>query len=109
MADKEWEERQKTRQLEMETCPKALDVLGRDDAHDLFTETFNPALAQESSKFTSERRVAASRLLSEVAAEICSPKLAILAVRGRLDAFASVKKVIDDMSAQLLVEKAAET
>merc|ERR1711865_493952 len=37
MTDGEWEERQKTRQLEMEACSKALAVLSSDDAHDLFT------------------------------------------------------------------------
>merc|ERR1740121_2490978 len=41
MTDKEWEERQKTRQLEMEAVSKALAVLSGDDAHDLFTRTFN--------------------------------------------------------------------
>merc|ERR1712039_734840 len=44
MTDKEWEERQKTRQLEMEAVSKALAILSGDDAHDLFTKTFNPAL-----------------------------------------------------------------
>merc|ERR1740138_648446 len=39
--DAEWEERQKTRQLEMEACSKALAVLSSDEAHDLFTKTFN--------------------------------------------------------------------
>merc|ERR1712100_849745 len=47
MTDKEWEERQKTRQLEMEAVSKALAILSGDDAHDLFTRTFNPALVQE--------------------------------------------------------------
>merc|ERR1719409_1041766 len=46
MTDQEWEERQKTRQLEMEACSKALAVLSGDEAHDLFTRTFNPALLQ---------------------------------------------------------------
>merc|ERR1712086_1133299 len=52
MTDGEWEERQKTRQLEMEACSKALAVLSGDDAHDLFTRTFNPAFLQESSQNT---------------------------------------------------------
>merc|ERR1719377_265431 len=39
MTDSEWEERQKTRQLEMEACSKALAVLSGDDAHDTFTST----------------------------------------------------------------------
>merc|ERR1712151_1072155 len=46
MTDKEWEERSKTRQLEMEACSKALAVLSSDDADDLFTRTFNPSLLQ---------------------------------------------------------------
>merc|ERR1712032_461215 len=54
--DAEWEERQKTRQLEMEACSKALAVLSSDDAHDLFTKTFNPAFVQTESATRSERR-----------------------------------------------------
>merc|ERR1719155_398386 len=67
MTDQEWEERQKTRQQEMEACSKALAVLSGDDAHDLFSKTFNPALVQASSTMQSERRLKASRLLSAVA------------------------------------------
>merc|ERR1712151_683152 len=60
MTDGEWEERQKTRQLEMEACSKALAVLSSDEAHDLFTRTFNPALIQStSSTVGSERRARA--------------------------------------------------
>merc|ERR1712113_1053845 len=66
MTDKEWEERQKTRQLEMEAVSKALAVLSGDDAHDLFTKTFNPALLQRGSTAQSKRRAAASKLLSGV-------------------------------------------
>merc|ERR1719469_1467229 len=55
MTDKEWEERQKTRQLEIEAVSKALAVLSGDDAHDLFTKTFNPAFVQSSSAVHSER------------------------------------------------------
>merc|ERR1712113_96679 len=53
MTDKEWEGRQKTRQLEMEAVSKALAVLSSDDAHDLFTRTFNPALLQKESETNS--------------------------------------------------------
>ena len=105
MTDGEWEERQKTRQLEMEACSKALAVLSGDDAHDLFTKTFNPALVQAGAAAHSERRTAASKLLSAVASKLNSPRLAALAVRVRLDAFTRVKKAIDDMVAQLLTEK----
>merc|ERR1711920_6670 len=106
MTDKEWEEGQKTRQLEMEAVSKALAVLSGDDAHDLFTRTFNPAFVQVAEN--SRRRDAASALLSRVAQKVQSPKLATLAYRVKLDAFTRVKKAIDDMVAQLLKEKADE-
>merc|ERR1719364_619249 len=108
MTDSEWEERQKTRQLEMEACSKALAVLSSDDAHDLFTKTFNPSLVQKESSMHSERRSQASKLLSSVAKKLQNPRLATLAVRVRLDAFTRVKKAIDDMVAQLLKEKEDE-
>merc|ERR550532_2836305 len=106
MTDKEWEERQKTRQLEMEAVSKALAVLSGDDAHDLFTRTFNPAFLQMNRQ--DSRRVEASRVLMSAARKLNNPKLSNLAYRVRLDAFTRVKKAIDDMVAQLLKEKADE-
>jgi hypothetical protein len=111
MTDKEWEERSKTRQMEMEAVSKALAVLSGDDAHDLFTRTFNPAFFQASSTSSSvsaRLREQASSLLSEIARKVNNPRLATLAVQVRLDAFTRVKKAIDDMIAQLLTEKADE-
>merc|ERR1712217_373540 len=108
MTDKEWEERQKTRQLEMEAVSKALAILSGDDAHDLFTRTFNPALLQEESSVQKARRAQASKLLTGVANKLNSPRLATLAYKVRLDAFTRVKKAIDDMIAQLLKEKEDE-
>jgi len=104
--DAEWEERQKTRQLEMEACSKALAVLSSDDAHDLFTKTFNPAFVQTEAH--SERRSKAAAVLSAVAKKLNSPRLSAIATKIRLDAFTKVKKAIDDMVAQLLKEKADE-
>merc|ERR1712060_210053 len=86
---------------------KALAVLSGDDAHDLFTRTFNPAFVQESTKNTL-RREQAAKLLSEVAKRLNSPRLSTLAYRVRLDAFTRVKKAIDDMIAQLTKEKEDE-
>merc|ERR1712050_261185 len=108
MTDKEWEERQKTRQLEMEAVSKALAVLSGDDAHDLFTRTFNPSLVQMEAAATSKRREKAAALLTRVANKLSSPRLATLAYKVRLDAFTRVKKAIDDMIAQLLKEKEDE-
>merc|ERR1712232_924018 len=108
MTDKEWEERQNTRQLEMEAVSKALAILSGDDAHDLFTRTFNPALLQEETSMQSSRRAQASKLLKDLADKHGNPKLATLAYKVRLDAFTRVKKAIDDMIAQLLKEKEDE-
>merc|ERR1712241_891971 len=108
MTDKEWEERQKTRSLEMEAVSKALAVLSGDDAHDLFTRTFNPALMQTEVAISSKRREQASKLLSDVAKRLNNPRLSALAYRVKLDAFTRVKKAIDDMIAQLMKEKADE-
>merc|ERR1711907_373060 len=81
MTDAEWEERQKTRQAEMEAVSKALAILSGDDAHDLFTRTFNPSLMQEGASMHSERRTQASNLLAAVAKKLQNPRLATLAVR----------------------------
>jgi chromosome segregation ATPase len=108
MTDAEWEERQKTRQLEMEAVSKALAVLSTDDAHDLFTKTFNPSFLQKETSMQSARRSQASKLLQAVAQKLKNLRLATLAVRVRLDAFTRVKKAIDDMVAQLLTEKEDE-
>jgi len=108
MTDKEWEERQKTRQLEMQAVSKALAILSGDDAHDLFTRTFNPALVQSGSTLHSERRMRASDILSRVGKKFQNPSLSTLAYRVKLDAFTRVKKAIDDMVAQLLKEKEDE-
>merc|ERR1719277_2168237 len=108
MTDSEWEERQKTRQLEMQAVSKALAVLSGDDAHDLFTRTFNPAFLQSGVADQSERRTAAAEVLSRMAMKANNPRLATLAYRVKLDAFTRVKKAIDDMVAELLKEKEDE-
>jgi len=108
MTDQEWEERQKTRQNEMQAVSQALSVLSSDDAHDMFTRTFNPALLQTVSDVESQRRSKVAKLLSAAASKFKNPRLATIAAQVRLDAFTRVKKAIDDMIAQLLKEKEDE-
>jgi septal ring factor EnvC (AmiA/AmiB activator) len=107
--DSEWEERQKTRQLEIEACSKALSVLSADDAHDLFTKTFNPSLLQKDAVMHSDRRSEASKLLSSASHRVKNPRLATLAMKVRLDAFTRVKESIQGMVTELTKEKADET
>lgn len=108
MTDKEWENRQKARQEEMEAVSKALAILTSDDAHDLYTKTFNPSFLQKVQKEAKATQARASNFLKEAAQRLQSPRLGALAVRVRLDAFTRVKKAIDDMITQLLTEKGDE-
>merc|ERR1719316_974143 len=55
-ADQEYEERVKTRNLEIEAVSKALEYLSSDEAHELFTKTFNPALIQISSMDSQQKQ-----------------------------------------------------
>merc|ERR1719265_762277 len=104
--DAEWEMRQKDRQLEIEGCSKALAILSSDDAHDLFSKTFN--FLEKSDSKHQQMRLAASKRLMATAVKTNSPLLTALATRIRLDAFTKVKKAIDDMVAQLLKDKEDE-
>jgi chaperonin cofactor prefoldin len=107
VTDEEWEERQKTRQMEMQACSKALAVLSSDDAHDLFKNTFNPGFLQVSVSHPEQRSKAATVLVA-AAKHLHSPRLSALAHQVKLDAFTKVKKAIDDMITQLGKEKEDE-
>jgi len=108
MTDQEWEERQKTRQEEMAAVSKALAILSSDDAHDLFTKTFNPEFTQTATATHSKRREQAAQLLVTAARKFQNPRMAQLAQAVRLDAFVKVKKAIDDMVAELMKQKEDE-
>jgi len=104
--DSEWQLRQKTRGEETTAVSKALAVLSSDDAHDLFSKTLG--FVQKESSMHSERRSQASKIIAAVAEKMQNPRLASLAVSVRINAFAKVKKAIDDMVAALRTEKADE-
>merc|ERR1719327_190229 len=100
--DSQFEERTKTRQMEIQATSKALEFLSSDEAHDLFTRTFNPALLQRSAE--SRNRAAVSAMLMKAAKKSHDPRLSAIAVRARLDAFEEVKKTITDMINKLMKE-----
>jgi hypothetical protein len=106
--DQEYAERTNTRQLEIQAVSKALAFLSSDEAHDLFTRTFNPALVQTQSSAVSKRRNAIAKVLEQAAKKFADPQLSTLAVRARLDAFTKVKKSIQDMVDKLIKEKEDE-
>merc|ERR1719335_2003495 len=103
--DQEYEERTKTRQLEIQAVSKALAFLSY-EAHDLFTRTFNFAQVRVSIK--SHKRTQLSKALSQAAKKFQDPRLSTLAVQARLDAFTKVKKSISDMVDKLIKEKEDE-
>merc|ERR1712196_757470 len=100
--DAEFEARQKTRTEEIAAVSEALKFLSSDDAHDLFSRTFNFVQIRLSSD---SRRVQASAVLRNAAKALNDPKLSTLAQSVQLDAFTKVKKAIDDMITALLKEK----
>jgi len=111
MMEREWEARQKRWAKEMEALSKAVAMLNSDDAEQTFTRTFNPAsMLQVRSErlIQKELQSQASRFLEILAARMKSPRLAALAMHVRLDAFTRVKKAINDMIAELLVEQKDE-
>merc|ERR1719316_1798914 len=107
LTDKEFEERLKTRQLEMAAVNKAIAILTSDDAMDLFSSTFS-FVQQGAAILKSQRRAFASKMLAEIARKNNNPHLMTLAMKVRLDAFVRVKKAIDDMIAELLKQKEDE-
>merc|ERR550514_2646418 len=106
--DAEYEARVAERNAEIAAIKKALSFLTSDDAHDLFTKTFNAALLQRQSAGQNMLRSRAAALLKKVARENRSPRLVALAYQIRLDAFTKVKQAIDDMIAELVKEQADE-
>jgi chromosome segregation ATPase len=103
LTDQEYEERTKTRQEEVSAVSEALSFLTSDEAHDLFSRTFNFV---EVSATT--RELTASKILQGVARRTSSAAVAQLAVDVKNDPMAVVKKTIDDMVAKLLQDKEDE-
>jgi len=104
--DQEFEERTKTRTLEMAAVSKALEYLSSDEAHALFTKTFNPSMLQRES--TSRTREQVVKVLQRAAKQSRDPRLSTLAVGARMDAFGNLKKTIQTMVDRLLKEKEDE-
>jgi hypothetical protein len=111
LTDKEWEQRQKTRQSELQAVAEAISVLSSDDARDLFSKTFNAAAAASFAQraswknaSSSPQRKVVSAVLRSAASRTGDPRMSLLASKAQLDAFTVVKKAIDDMVAELLKE-----
>jgi len=109
--DHEYEERSATRQLEIKATSEALAFLSSDEAHDLFTRSFN--FVQAASASRSALRAKVMEVLSEAAKKSADARLQMLLVRTRGDtgsvaAFAKVKKTLQTMVDNLVQEKEDE-
>jgi hypothetical protein len=105
--DAEFAERRKTRTLEIEAVGKALGFLTSDEAHDLFTRTFNN-FVQKSSLSDIQKRAAVSKILMKAAKQTVNPQLAILATRTRIAQFEVMKESLQKMIEPLIKEKEEE-
>jgi hypothetical protein len=104
--DAEYEERTKTRQAEIQATSKALAFLSSDEAHDLFSRSMG--FTQVSIRHRSARRESVYTKLMAAAKKYSDPRLSTLAQQAKLDAFAKVKKSIQDMVNNLVKEKEDE-
>jgi len=104
--DAEFAERRKTRTEEIEAVGKALGFLTSDEAHDLFTRTFN--FVQTQKKTDSQKRAAVYKILMASAKQSLNPQLVILATRTRIAQFEVMKESLEKMIEPLIKEKEEE-
>lgn len=102
----QYEQRVKAREEEMNTITQALAVIAGDDAHDLFTRTFNPSFTQVQMKTSSERRKKASKVLTSLGQKLHSKALLRLATLMQLDPFYKINDYVEKLIDQLKKEKA---
>jgi len=111
VSDKEWEERSKTRALEIAAVGETIKILTDDDAHDLFDGTLS-FLQLSSTRRTVSRedfqREQASHNLLRVGSKSGRKALVQLSATVRLDAFVKVEEEINGMIADIEKESADE-
>merc|ERR1719310_2592978 len=111
VSDKEWEERSKTRALEIAAVGETIKILTDDDAHDLFDGTLS-FLQLSSTRRTVSRedftREQASHMLLNHAKKSGRKALVQLSASVRLDAFKKVEEEINGMIADIEQESADE-
>jgi hypothetical protein len=111
VSDKEWEERSKTRALEIAAVGETIKILTDDDAHDLFAGTL-AFLQLSSTRRTLSRedftREQASRILLKQGTKSGKRALVQMAASVRLDAFKKVEAEISGMISDIEAESASE-
>merc|ERR1719443_2671696 len=111
MSDKEWEQRSKTRSLEIAAVGEAIKILTDDDAHDLFGGTLSFLQLSSTRRTLSKEdfaREQASHTLLREGSKSGRKALVQLSASVRLDAFKKVEEEINGMIADIEQESADE-
>merc|ERR1719181_1783935 len=111
VSDKEWEQRSKTRSLEIAAVGETIKILTDDDAHDLFGSTLSFLQLSSTRRTLSKEdftREQASHMLLRTGAKSGRKALVQLAASVRLDAFVKVEEEINGMIADIEQESADE-
>lgn len=95
-ADSKFEERKKNRLEEIEAVADTIEILTEDDARDAMKGTFSFMQISSSTRMYETQKLHASRILRSAAAATKSPMLSALATSVELNAFAKVKKAIQE-------------
>merc|ERR1719181_2400621 len=106
--DTHFEERIKTRNLELSAIQEALKMLTADDARDLFTSTLGSFVQLRSLRRVRTARERASDVLRKAGAKSKDTQLIALSTSVALDGFEKVKKAINEMIADLKTQQADE-
>jgi len=109
LTDKEWEERHKARQEELDAVTKAISILSADAAHETFARTFNPTFLQEHAMPARHaRQDQAVAFLRLEAKRLHSHRLANISTVVNFDSLQKVAQMIDDMVTELKKQQTDE-
>merc|ERR1719487_1913228 len=111
VSDKEWEERSKTRSLEIAAVGETIKILTDDDAHDLFGSTLSFIQLSSTRRTLSKEdfaREQASHALLRTGTKSGRRALVQLSAAVKLDAFKKVEEEINGMIADIEKESADE-
>merc|ERR1719331_1805473 len=111
VSDKEWEERSKTRSLEIAAVGETIKILTDEDAHDLFGSTLSFLQLASTRRTLSKEdlnREQASRILLRQGKKLGKKALVQLSASVRLDAFKKVEEEITGMISDIKAESASE-
>merc|ERR1719388_479422 len=107
-ADKNFEERKKSRLGEIQAVSETIEILTSDEARDTFNGAYKFLQMRMRTRLMSGRRTLAAKALRAAAQKSKNPELNMLATRVELDAFTKVKKMIDEMITKLKIQQEDE-